>query len=225
MRGSIMEEMKKRWSSAQTKEDAFWQRNGVLGSQMERVNARYGPVIKKIEKSLDINSTILDVGCGPTCSAQLFGVGAKTYLDPLMDSYLKTYPDKLPEGEKIAGTAEEIPKPDDSFDVVMSVNALDHMIHPEKALVEMRRVLKREGVFMLGIFLHPTPIAMLRRFIEKWLPIFREDAHPYSYTVKIIREMLEKYFSVQEEIRVFRKDSAWVPSIHREDWMFVCRKK
>ena len=41
-----MGEMEKRWSEAQTKEDAFWQRNGVLGSQMERVNARYGPVIQ-----------------------------------------------------------------------------------------------------------------------------------------------------------------------------------
>ena len=45
-----MGEMEKRWSEAQTKEDAFWQRNGVLSSQMERVSVRYGPVIKEIEK-------------------------------------------------------------------------------------------------------------------------------------------------------------------------------
>jgi ubiquinone/menaquinone biosynthesis C-methylase UbiE len=221
----MMEEMEKRWSEAQTKEDAFWQRNGVLGSQMERVNARYGPVIKKIEGSLGTDSMILDVGCGPTCSAQLFNIGKKTYLDPLMDSYLKNYSDKLPEGEKITSMAEDISKPDESFDVVICVNALDHMIHPEKALFEIRRVLKGNGIFMLGIFLHPTPIAILRRFIEKWLPIFREDAHPYSYTTKTIRVVLEKYFSVQEEIRVFRNDSAWVPALHREDWMFICRKK
>ena len=220
-----MGEMEKRWSEAQTKEDAFWQRNGVLGIQMERVHSRYGPVISEIEKSLSADSEILDVGCGPTCSAQLFHKGKKTYLDPLMNSYLKTYSDKLPDGEKIASTAEGIPKQDESFDVAICVNALDHMIHPEKALLEIRRVLKKDGIFMLGIFLHPAPIAMFRRFIEKYLPIFREDAHPYSYTVKTIRDVLEKYFSVQKEIRVFRKDSAWFPSFHREDWMFVCRKK
>jgi ubiquinone/menaquinone biosynthesis C-methylase UbiE len=221
----MMEEMEKRWSAAQSKEDSFWQRPGVLGSEMERVMARYGPVIKNMEAHLDADSTILDVGCGPTCSGQLFGVGTKTYLDPLMDSYLKTYPENLPEGEKIASTAEDIPRPDESFDVVLCVNALDHMIHPEKALVEMRRVLKKNGILLLGIFLHPGPIAMLRRFVEKWLPMFREDAHPYSYTVKIIQGMLEKTFSIQREIRVFRRDTALIPALHREDWMFICRKK
>ena len=218
-------EQEERWSAAQSKEDAFWQREGVLDSQMDRVVSRYGPVLKKIEEQLHAHSTILDVGCGPTCSAQLFSVGLKTYLDPLMNSYLETYPEKLPEGEKISSTAEDIPKPDESFDVVLCVNALDHMIHPDKALAEMCRVVKKEGIFVLGIFLHPSSIAMLRRFIEKWLPIFREDAHPYSYTLKIIREVLKKYFNIEEEIRVFRKDSALIPSLHREDWMFVCKKK
>ena len=218
-------EQEKRWSAAQSKEDAFWQREGVLDSQMDRVISRYGRVLKKIEEQLHAHSTILDVGCGPTCSAQLFSVGLKTYLDPLMNSYLETYPEKLPEGEKISSTAEDIPKPDESFDVVLCVNALDHMIHPDKALAEMRRVLRKEGIFVLGIFLHPSSIAMLRRVIEKWLPIFREDAHPYSYTLKIIREVLKKYFNIEEEIRVFRKDSALIPSLHREDWMFVCKKK
>ncbi len=218
-------EKPRRWSAAQAKEDAFWQGNGVLASQMERVISRYGPVIKKIEEYLDSNSTILDVGCGPTCTGQLFNVGLKTYLDPLMDSYLKSYPEELPEGEKICSTAEDIPKPDESFDVVLCVNALDHMIDPDKALAEMRRVLKKDGTFMLGIFLHSPPIAMARRFIERWLPVFREDAHPYSYTLEIIRKVLNNYFSIQEETKVFRKNSALIPSLHREDWIFICKKK
>jgi ubiquinone/menaquinone biosynthesis C-methylase UbiE len=218
-------EREERWSAAQSKEDGFWQKDGVLEAQMDRVISRYGPILKGIEEQLHIHSTILDVGCGPTCSAQIFSLGLKTYLDPLMDSYLESYPEKLPEGEKICATAEDIPRPDESFDVVLCVNALDHMIDPDKALAEMRRVMKRDGVFVLGIFLHPPAIATVRRFIERWLPIFREDAHPYSYTLKIIRDVLNKYFKIQEEIRVFRKDSAMIPSLHREDWMFVCKKK
>ncbi len=219
------EERERRWSAAQLREDVFWQGDGVLDSQMDRVISRYGPVLRKIEERLGIHSAILDVGCGPTCSAQLFKVGLKTYLDPLMDSYLESYPEKLPQGEKICSTGEEIPKPDESFDVVLCVNALDHMIDPDKALEEMGRVMKRDGIFVLGIFLHPSPIAMVRRFIERWLPVFREEAHPYSYTLKIIREVLKNHFTIQEEIRVFRKDSALIPSLHREDWMFVCEKK
>jgi len=218
-------ERDKRWTDAQGKEDSFWQRKGVLDSQMERVISRYGPVIQKIEGDLDSSSTILDVGCGPTCTAQLFGVGLKTYLDPLMDSYLNTYPERLPEGEKICSSAESIPKPDESFDMVLCVNALDHMMNPEKALAEMGRVLKRDGKFVLGIFLHPAPIAVARKFIERWIPVLREDAHPYSYTLRTIRALLDKYLSIQEEIRVFRKDSALIPSLHREDWMFICKRR
>jgi len=223
--GYILNNDKKRWHVAQIKEDSFWKRNGVLDSQMKRVLSRYAPVISAISKNLQSNATILDVGCGPTCVGQLFDIGLKIYLDPLMVSYLMKYHNKLPEGEKICSIAEQMPLQDEFFDVVLCINALDHMLNPAKALSEMNRVLKKEGVFILGIFLHPTPIAFARRIIEKWLPFFREEAHPYSYTLKSIQEELGKLFLIQEEIRVFKKDTALIPALHREDWLFICKKK
>jgi ubiquinone/menaquinone biosynthesis C-methylase UbiE len=216
---------KNRWHHAQSKEDEFWKRNGVFDDQIDRVVSRYGPVIAELSRGLKPESHILDVGCGPTCAGQLFSIGTKSFLDPLMDSYLKTYPGKIPEGEKLCCPAENIPKEDESFDVVMSFNALDHMISPAQVLSEIRRVLKKDGTFMLGIFLHPAPIALLRRFVENFLPFFREDAHPYSYTLASIRELLGEHFYIAKEIRVYRKDSALFPSLHREDWVFMCRKR
>ena len=218
-------EKENRWRYAQSKEDEFWKRNGVFDDQIARVISRYGPVIAELSKELKPESNNLDVGCGPTCAGELFSVGSKSFLDPLMDSYLKTYPEKLPEGEKLCCPAESIPKEDESFDVVISVNALDHMINPVEVLSEIRRVLKNNGTFLLGIFLHPAPIAFLRRFVENCLPFLREDAHPYSYTLASIRELLDEYFDIAKGIRVYKKDSALFPSLHREDWMFVCRKK
>ncbi|MDB9822860.1 class I SAM-dependent methyltransferase [Deltaproteobacteria bacterium] len=220
-KGSDREE---RWSQAQIKEDAFWQRDGVLESQMDRVISRYKPVIEQISDKIRPGSVILDVGCGPTCATQLFSSGLKIFLDPLMNSYRMTYKMTLPEGDKISGTAEKIPLKDNSADVVFCVNALDHMISPGAALNEMRRTLKQDGFFILGLFIHPGSIAIARRFIERYLPVFREDAHPYSYTRKSIRELLKEYFSIQEETLVYRKESAWLPAIHREDWMFTCTK-
>jgi len=221
----MQDDDKKRWQTAQTKENGFWKRTGVLDSQMQRVMTRYAPVIAGISKNLPTNAAILDVGCGPTCAGQLFDVGLKTYLDPLMDSYLLKYQDRLPEGEKICATAEQMPFPDNNFDVVLCINALDHMHNPLKALSEMHRVLKKEGVFILGIFTHPMPIAFVRRVIEKWLPFFKEEAHPYSFTVSSIKEILIKLFLIEQGIRVFRKNTSLFPSLHREDWMFVCKKK
>lgn len=218
------DEKEDRWNVAQSTEEAFWKRSGVLDTEMKRVLCRYAAVIGEISKTLCPNPKILDVGCGPTCAGRLFRVGSKTYLDPLMDSYVKIYPDRLPDGEKLCATAEAIPKQDECFDVVISVNALDHMIDPIKVLSEIKRVLKKDGIFALGIFLHPPPIAFSRKIIERFLPVFREEAHPYSYTVESIRELLKTAFLIQSETRVFRKDSALAPSLHREDWMFVCKK-
>jgi ubiquinone/menaquinone biosynthesis C-methylase UbiE len=196
-----------------------------MGPQMDRVISRYGPVIKRLSKDLSPESTILDVGCGPTCPARLFPKGSKTYLDPLMNSYMGTYAEDLPQGAKICAVAESIPLRENTFDLVICVNALDHMIRPDKVLDEIKRVMKEEGLFVLGNFLHPPKIAALRTFIEKWLPFLREDAHPYSYTLENIRRLIDPFFRIREEIRVYRKDSAMFPSIHREDWMFICRKK
>jgi ubiquinone/menaquinone biosynthesis C-methylase UbiE len=164
------------------------------------------------------------VGCGPTCAARLFDSGLTLFFDPLINSYQKTYSGILPEGQKISGTAEKIPLKDNSSDIVLCVNALDHMIDPDKALGEIYRVLKQDGIFILGLFIHPAFIAIVRRFIERYMPLFREDAHPYSYTKKGIRDLLKIRFNIQEEVQVYRKDTAWIPAIHREDLIFICNK-
>jgi SAM-dependent methyltransferase len=217
-----------RWCAAQVKEDEFWKRDGVLDDHMARVIERYGRVLSEISGGLPPDAKILDLGCGPTCAARLFDVGTKTYLDPLMDSYRETYADKLPEGNLLCATAEDIPRDDESYDLVLSVNALDHMIDPLRVLVEARRVLKKGGLFVLGIFTHHPAIAGLRRMVEAVLPFLREDAHPYSFTSRSARKLLSKVFTVERAVLVFRKSfeehGVRFPSVHREDWMFICRK-
>ena len=214
-----------RWQAAQKKEEGFWRRGGVLDPQMERVLSRYRPVIAELSEQLRHGAAILDIGCGPTCAGRLFSAGSKTFLDPLMDAYREVYGDQLPEGELICARAEEIPKRDSTFDVVLSVNSLDHMVDPDTVLTEVRRVLTPDGIFVLGIFLHPAPIAAVRRVIDHYLPFAREDAHPYSFTRKSVRELLRRHFEVEREISVFRSDKALVPAVHREDRMFVCVKR
>jgi len=214
----------RRWLQAQMKEDAFWKREGVLEPQMERVISRYKPVIERISQRVPPDAVILDVGCGPTCAARLFGPGLKIFMDPLMSSYQKGYSGILPAGQKISCMAERIPLRDNSSDIILCVNALDHMIDPGKALSEIHRVLKCEGIFILGLFIHPPLIAVARRFIEHYLPLLREDAHPYSYSKKSARLLLINYFNIQEEVPVYIKNSAWIPAMHRQDRIFICKK-
>ena len=214
-----------RWQAAQLKEDEFWRRRGVVDGQAGRVLARYAPIIGQVSRDLDPGARVLDVGCGPTCAGQLFPVGSKSYLDPLMDSYVQTYGRQMPEGKKICATAEDIPERAETFDAVICVNALDHMIDPDRALEEISRVMKEGATLILGVFVHPRPIAALRMFLERWVPLLREDAHPYSYTVRTARELLDHHFMVEQSIRVYRKRNSRLAWLHREDWVFVCRKQ
>ena len=214
-----------RWEAAQTKENGFWKREGVLEPQMARVLSRYKPFIDSVAGELSPDAAVLDIGCGPTCAGQLFPVRKLVFLDPLMDSYRETYGSLLPRGELITARAEDIPKPAASFDVVFSVNALDHMADPDTVLSEVRRVLKPRGIFLLGLFLHSEPIAVIRKVIDRFLPFAREDAHPYSYTRRTAQQLLARHFELQREVVVFRKNEALVPALHREDRMFVCGKR
>ena len=43
---------------------------------------------------------------------------------------------------------------DDSFDVVIIANALHIIPEPERALAEMRRVLKKDGILIAPNFIH-----------------------------------------------------------------------
>jgi SAM-dependent methyltransferase len=92
----------------------------------------------------------------------------------------------LPFAEIHCGPAEELPLPDDRFDFVSCLGALEHFLDPEAALAEMLRVAKPGADFLLlvpnadfpparlGIY-HGTNQASVReetRSMEGWQQLF-----------------------------------------------------
>ena len=59
----------------------------------------------------------------------------------------------------VAGSATEMPFPDSSFDAIWSIWVLEHIPEPERALMEMRRVLKPGGLLYLAPAWNCTPWA------------------------------------------------------------------
>ncbi len=211
-----------RWREAQAKEESFWRRDDVIKGEMNRVIQRYKKIIEEIELTLNSNPKILDVGCGPTCAARFFTKGKKIFFDPLMSSYKEKYADLPVNDELLRGVGECIPFKDNTFDVILCFNALDHMRNPRKTLDEIRRVLKVNGIFILGVFCHPPIFAIARMVIEKILPFLKERAHPYSYALSSLCKIVSQKFLIVSRHCVYRKES--VPKLHREDWVLVCKK-
>jgi ubiquinone/menaquinone biosynthesis C-methylase UbiE len=92
----------------------------------------------------------------------------------------------LPQAEIHRGAAEALPFPDQSFDFVSCLGALEHFLDPEAALAEMLRVAKPSADFLLlvpnsefppariGIY-HGTNQAGMRedtRSLEEWQQFF-----------------------------------------------------
>lgn len=134
-------------------------------SSKEKVE-KYQKIIRdkewsEIKKYIPENSIFLDVGCGSgdnllrakgQLNCSVIGVdpapgeqGVGRYLlDDLKDITI----DK--------GFAEKLPYKDETFDVVFCSHVLEHVNEEDKSLKEIRRVLKKDGVVIIGM-----PTAMM----------------------------------------------------------------
>jgi len=115
------------------------------------------PWIKKrlLNEGLKKDSRILDVGCGAgfaTNSLALDGykvTGIDLAEGALDEAKLR---DETKSVEYIMADALKLPFEDNSFDAVISLDFLEHVYEPEKAVKEISRVLKPGGLFFYHTF-------------------------------------------------------------------------
>ncbi len=215
---------KTRWLVSQKKLLDCWHGEVFLEQELERIRRFYVPLMQVYAGKLPQDPHILDIGCGPVCAARFIEQGEKTYLDPLLDDFRRAYPGKLPKGKHLAAMAEDISAPDAYFDFMLCIDGLDYVINPELALNEMARVLKPSGTLMIGLPVFPPLLVRLRYMLERFLPIFRNEANPYSYAYKGIKNTLARHFNVIKEQQI--------PKIRKTDkrasgreYAFICHPK
>lgn len=110
-----------------------------------------------LDKEFYRDKKILDIGCGPRGSLEWADVASETVgLDPLADSY-----EKLGTGRHrmkyVKAFSEAMPFPDGYFDVVSSMNSLDHVDDLDKTIGEIIRVTAPGGSFLLIVDVnHPA---------------------------------------------------------------------
>jgi len=99
---------------------------------------------------------LLDIGAGPMPSATVFKDCEVYCLEPLLHKYLAIgYPLHYYNNCKfIHAVSEDIPVEDDFFDAVISVNAIDHVDDLYKKSLEIKRVMKKGGLFRMHVHYH-----------------------------------------------------------------------
>lgn len=139
----------------------------IRSLKLEREWVRYPQMVEHlgIKNLLNLHEKdVLDIGCGPMGGLlNIVECNTKTTLDPLNYKYLEQFPEFYNSNiSYVTGVAEAMPFPNNTFDLIISTNAFDHVDNPHQAMKEMRRVLKPGGyiaiIFCLNLSkIHPHP--------------------------------------------------------------------
>ncbi|TCS79412.1 class I SAM-dependent methyltransferase [Tepidibacillus fermentans] len=139
------------WFDSFAKDYDQWYESN-LGRFVDRVEKKLIEEMAKPEK----NEQVLDMGAGTgTYSLWLAKKGLQVTAVDQSKEMLKIAQDKAEkEGLNIEwqiGDAHQLPFKDGTFDLVVSVTAVEFMDHPKKALREAMRVLKPNGRLVIGV--------------------------------------------------------------------------
>lgn len=152
-------------------------------------------------EELPAEARVLDLGCGPgglwrSCAARIPSGWSVTLADLSDGMLLAAWRNLVVTGkafkyEKI--DAQEIPYPEQSFDIVIANHVLYHVPDRDKALAEIRRVLKPGGYLVASTVGQKHMLEM-----EAWLEqVSRAESYtPFrnAFTLESGQVELEKYF-------------------------------
>lgn len=137
--------------------DTWWNDDSVLSLLRTSINpARFGYMRRVLVDELGIHPrgmTALDVGSGGGLLAEEFArLGFRvTGLDPSAESVEAARAHAAQEGldiEYTVGAGEQLPFPDESFDIAYCCDVLEHVDDLGRVLAETSRVLKPGGTYL-----------------------------------------------------------------------------
>lgn len=153
--------------------------------KLQRETARY-PYMAKLMglNSIDTSTMdIVDVGGGPVGLSSILPYKSRIVIDPLTPEYRKYFACI----NHIYGFGENLPFANQSVDLVIITNALDHTQDPSKVIQEIKRILKPSGYFA-------QYHAMYNSITH------RHEAHEFSLDPSWLHEKLDTEFETVWEL-------------------------
>jgi SAM-dependent methyltransferase len=126
-----------------------------------------------IEFSKYYKGRLVDLGCGTAPYKEFFLQYADSYMGVDWSESIHEF-----KGDVISNLNEKINLEDDFADTIVSLSVMEHLYNPEVFLSETYRVLKDDGVFVLGV---------------PWMWWIHEAPHDYyRYTSFGLKHLLQK---------------------------------
>lgn len=128
--------------------------------------------------------SILDVGCGEGFTLNRLkehGIGTRLEGVEYLRDAIELGKDMYPEIKIIQGNIYELPYKDNSFDLVLCTEVLEHLEEPEKALKELIRISKK----YLVISVPNEPFFMFAQFVrgKNWSRFGNDIEHINHWTM------------------------------------------
>lgn len=180
---------------------ADYYQKGVKNNLLQRL--WHGGKLKAVLSLMNKNhQNILDVGCA-----------SGWFLSQVASKYPKAkctgvdvYKKGIEYGKKtykslnlIVADAHKLPFPNKSFDVIICTEVLEHVVNPDKVLIEIKRLLSEDGIVIIEM---DTGNILFNIAWFFWTHLRRgvwKDAHINSFNLKKLKKMiLDSKFNIKK---------------------------
>ncbi|MCW4024416.1 MAG: class I SAM-dependent methyltransferase [Candidatus Bathyarchaeota archaeon] len=188
----------------QNKERTFWDKFArKYDPFMVHRAATYELMIKRIEGFIDSSTDVLEAATG-TIALAIAHKSRKVYACDISQEMINVAKEKLAASlisnvEFRVQDAYNLDYTSASVDVVIVSNVLHIMLHPEKALASIHRVLKKDGFLLVGVFCHGNSVKT--RIISFFMSLIGFRAY-HKWSPQSFNSFLESnnYEIIQNEI-------------------------
>lgn len=159
------------------KEKVVWNRfSSIYDRFIKKDEAAYQKVIQRISQVLNPEDHVLEIATGTGIIALGLACRIKCIEaidfspDMIVVACKKARRSSITNINFSVADAYDLPYAADSFDAVIIANTLHIMPEPEKALAEIRRILKPEGLLFAPTFIHAESrkTMLLSRLMSNW---------------------------------------------------------
>lgn len=211
-----------RWKSAQSYELGYWEAQGRriadgTASQLDWYRWRADQLEKRLRNLgldylADGDARMVEVGSGPIGILTYFPAAERIAVDPLAEEYARSQTLcelRNPEVTYRKGVGEELPCPDEHYDMAAIENCIDHVQDADAVMRELVRVLRPGGILYLTV----NNRTRVGYWVHRLLSRLRIDrGHPYTFTPRRTAKLLERHgFKIVELqkgsfLRAWRED-------------------